>query len=85
MPWATLDIGDDDDLRVAGARWLGAAVRRRRLQLGLTQRRLEALTQIDQTIISRIETGRSKGIKHSRLLALIGAISGLDQDDPIPP
>jgi hypothetical protein len=86
MPWRTFEIDDDEDgdLAVAGARCIGRLFRRRRQQLGIPQRRLEAQTGVDQTIISRLETGRLKGIKHSKFLTLIGAMGGLSDDDPIP-
>ncbi len=85
MPWRTFEIDDeDDDFSVAGARAIGRLFRRRRQRLGIQQRRLEAVTGVDQTVISRLETGRLKGIKHSKFLALIGAMGGLLDDDPIP-
>lgn len=84
MPFDTFEIDEDDGPAIIGAKWLGAAVRRRRLQLGLTQRRLEGLSGVDQTVISRMETGKLKGIKHARLLVLIGTLGGLDLDSPLP-
>lgn len=53
---------------------LGQAIRGLRLYHGLTQRELEDLSGLDQTIISRIELGRHVHVRVSRLLALLGAM-----------
>jgi transcriptional regulator with XRE-family HTH domain len=84
MPFSTFEVDADDGPIIGGARWLGQAVRQRRRVLGVTQRQLENVTGIDQTIISRLETGRLKGIKHARLLLLIGTLGGLDLTAPPP-
>jgi hypothetical protein len=84
MPFSTFDIDEDDGPIIVGAVWLGRAVKERRRVLGISQRQLEAVTGIDQTLISRLETGRLKGIKHSRLLLLIGMLGGLDPNAPPP-
>ena len=67
-----------DSRRQRGWHLLGAAIRRRRLSLGWTQRVLEAESGIDQTVISRIENGKQYGLRWSRLAELIDALGGLD-------
>ena len=67
-----------DSRRQRGWHLLGAAIRRRRLSLGWTQRVLEAESGIDQTVISRIENGRQYGLRWSRLAELVDALGGLD-------
>ena len=57
---------------------IGAMVKRRRLAASLTQRELEDLTGIDQTVISRLENGKQYGLRWSRFAVLIGALDGLD-------
>ena len=57
---------------------IGALVKRRRVSLGWTQRYLEAMSGIDQTVISRIENGKQYGIRWSRFALLIDALGGLD-------
>ncbi len=84
MPFTTFEVDEDDGPVFDGAKWLGRAVRQRRQALAMTQRQLENVTGIDQTMISRLETGRLKGIKHARLLLLIGVLGGLDLDAPPP-
>jgi transcriptional regulator with XRE-family HTH domain len=82
--WETFELDEDDVVAIVGAKWLGLAVKRRRYRLKLSQRRLENLCGIDQTVISRLENGRLKGIRFARLLTLIGTLGGLDEDSPLP-
>ena len=58
---------------------LGAAIREGRRQHGLTQMRLEALSGVDQTSISRLERGLAPGMKVSRLARILAVLprSGL--------
>jgi transcriptional regulator with XRE-family HTH domain len=67
-----------DSPRQRGWHLLGAAIRRRRLSLGWTQRVLEAESGVDQTVISRIENGKQYGLRWSRLAELVDALGGLD-------
>ena len=55
---------------------IGAAIKRRRVALGWTQRLLEAQSGIDQTVISRIENGKQYGIRWSRFALLVDALGG---------
>ena len=57
---------------------IGAALKRRRLLLGWTQRYLEAQSGIDQTVISRLENGRQYGLRWSRFADLINVLGHLD-------
>jgi len=57
---------------------IGATVKRRRLHASLSQRDLEDLTGIDQTVISRLENGKQYGLRWSRFATLIGVLDGLD-------
>ena len=61
-----------------GFELIGATVKRRRVSLGLTQRHLEALSGIDQTVISRIENGKQYGLRWSRFANLVDALGGFD-------
>jgi DNA-binding Xre family transcriptional regulator len=63
---------------------LGAAVKRRRIVLGWSQRELERASGVDQTIISRLERGILRGIRFSRFARLVAAMNGLDVDRPHP-
>jgi hypothetical protein len=63
---------------------LGAMVKRRRLQLGWSQRDLEWASLVDQTAISRLENGRLSGLRFSRFARLVAAMNGLDPDAPHP-
>ena len=60
-------------------RELGAAIREGRRQHGLTQMRLEALSGVDQSSISRLERGLAPGMKVSRLARILAVLprSGL--------
>ncbi len=84
MPWDSFLLDWDDDLTARGFAALGRLVRRRRHQLGITQKELEWLSGIDQTLISKLENGRLKGMRWSRFGRLVGALGGLSEDDPEP-
>ena len=62
-------------------------LKRRRLLAGLTQRELERLTHVDQTVISRLENGRQYGLRWSRFAILVATLDGLDDATakPAPP
>ena len=61
-----------------GFHLLGRTIRRRRASLGLSQRQLEALSGIDQTVISRLENGKQTGLRWVRLAQLVDALDGLE-------
>ena len=61
---------------VAGLKLLGAQVKRGRYARGWTQRRLEEVSGVDQTTISRLENGRLISLRLVRLAALAGALDG---------
>ena len=64
---------------------IGVVLKRRRLTAGLTQRELERLARIDQTVISRLENGRQYGLRWSRFAILVAALDGLDDVASKPP
>jgi transcriptional regulator with XRE-family HTH domain len=64
---------------------IGAMLKRRRVLGGLTQRELERLTGIDQTVISRLENGRQYGLRWSRFAILVARLDGLDAATAAPP
>jgi transcriptional regulator with XRE-family HTH domain len=68
--------GQRDPQQQHGFDLIGAEVKRRRLELGWTQRMLEAYSGIDQTVISRIENGKQYGIRWSRFALLVDALGG---------
>lgn len=53
-------------------------VRARRHHLGWSQRYLEMMAGIDQTVISRIENGKQYGLRWLRFADLVDALGGLD-------
>jgi transcriptional regulator with XRE-family HTH domain len=59
---------------------IGRLVLRRRQRLGLSQRHLERLCGVDQTVISRLENGRLGGLRWSRFAQLVAALGGLGDD-----
>ena len=60
-------------------------LKRRRLLAGLTQREVERLTGVDQTVISRLENGRQYGLRWSRFAILVATLDGLDDATAKPP
>jgi len=75
------------EVEQAGYDLIGAMIKRWRLRAGHTQRQLEALTGIDQTVISRLENGRQYGLRWSRFATLIAVLGGFDdgRSEPQPP
>lgn len=67
------------DVEQRGYDLIGATLKERRLSARLTQRRLEELSGIDQTVISRLENGRQYGLRWSRYAILIAV---LDEHQP---
>jgi len=75
MPWAAFPPDDDPrDVRVA----FGRGIRALRLYHGLSQMELDHLSGLDQSIISRLETGRPVSVRFSRVLGLLDAL-GVDR------
>ncbi|MFH1475029.1 MAG: helix-turn-helix transcriptional regulator [Chloroflexota bacterium] len=54
--------------------WIGGQVRATRIAASLTQMQLEELTGIDQTSISRLETGKGAAMRLDRFGTLLMAI-----------
>jgi len=63
---------------------IGAAVKRRRIGLGWSQRDVQRVTGIHQSVISRLERGSLSGIRFSKFARLVAAMNGLDPDRPHP-
>jgi ribosome-binding protein aMBF1 (putative translation factor) len=57
---------------------MGISIKRRRRSLGWTQRYLEMMSGVDQTVISRIENGKQYGLRWAKLAELVEALGGLD-------
>jgi transcriptional regulator with XRE-family HTH domain len=79
--------GHPNDQVQRGFKLIGASIKRRRLWLHWTQRHLEAVSGIDQSVISRIENGRQFGLRWGKLAILVDALGGLDvpHDAFLPP
>jgi transcriptional regulator with XRE-family HTH domain len=84
MTWHLFDVASTDERTRRGFRLIGRLVLRRRGQLGITQRELESLSGIDQTVISRLENGKLGGLRWSRFAELVDALGGLGDTDPSP-
>lgn len=84
MPWESFDLQDVDERTMRGYGRIGRLVRRRRERIGLSQRDLHRLSGIDQSVISRLETGRLRGLRFSRLARLVDALGGIGDADPLP-
>ena len=52
----------------------GLALLRLRVYRGLSQAKLERLSAVDQTMISRLETGKSRGTSNRRVFAILEAL-----------
>jgi transcriptional regulator with XRE-family HTH domain len=62
--------------QVEGLRLLGAQLRAARLGRGWSQRRLEWASGVDQTTISRLEYGRLRSLRLTRIGDLMAALRG---------
>jgi transcriptional regulator with XRE-family HTH domain len=65
---------DFDEAVQVGLQVIGAMVRGGRLQRGLTQRQLAWRSTLSQSAISRLETGRSRGMRLRTFAAIIGVL-----------
>jgi transcriptional regulator with XRE-family HTH domain len=70
--WSVLE--DPERAIAAGRRTIGAGVRRARLGLGLTQQQLGWRVGVEQSTISRLETGKTQGMRYATLCRLVGII-----------
>jgi transcriptional regulator with XRE-family HTH domain len=84
MTWPLFDAANADSQSQRGFKLLGQLVLRRRRRLGLSQRQLEHLSGVDQTVISRLENGRLGGLRWSRFARLVDALGGLGEADQEP-
>ena len=61
---------------------IGQVVKCRRIQRGISQRELERLSGVDQTIICRLENGKLYNLRWARFARIVGALDGLDVSAP---
>ena len=64
---------------------VGAMVRRRRIRIAWSQRDLASACGLDQSAVSRLETGKLSGVRFSRFARLVAAMNGLDPEAAHPP
>jgi transcriptional regulator with XRE-family HTH domain len=64
---------------------IGAMLKHRRSIARVTQRELEYLTRVDQTVLSRLENGKQYGLRWSRFAILVATLDGLDDATAKPP
>jgi hypothetical protein len=84
MAWQSFEVTQDNVRAARGFALIGRLARRRRERLGLSQRQLELLCGVDQTVISRLENGRLGGLRWSRFAELVDALGGIGEMDPHP-
>lgn len=84
MTWDSFAIREVDPLTLRRFELIGGLVRRRRQRLSISQRQLEHLCGVDQTVISRLENGKLGGLRWSRFADVVGALGGLGEADPPP-
>jgi transcriptional regulator with XRE-family HTH domain len=85
MAWTEDDRRARDPEAQLGWDIIGGMVKRRRTQLGWTQRDLSIRSGLSQTAICRLETGRLRGLRFSRFARLVAAMGGLDPGLPLVP
>lgn len=70
--WSIMD--DPPRAIEAGRRQIGAGVRSARLRLQLTQQQLASRVAVTQPTISKLETGRTQGMRFKTLCRLVGIL-----------
>lgn len=78
MTWETFDSRSASTAAQRGFELIGAAVRRRRHRLYVSQRVLGIHCGIDQSTISRLENGKLGGLRWSRFAVLVYVLGGLE-------
>jgi predicted transcriptional regulator len=68
---------DRDPFVRLGKLAIGAAVRSARLDVGTSQRRFAVQAGVDQSVISRLETGKLNGIRWQTLARIIGVVQAM--------
>ena len=84
MSWQSFALTRADDQTRRGFQLVGQVVRTRRQRMGLSQRALERLCGVDQTVISRLENGQLASLRWSRFAALVAVLGGLGEDATVP-
>jgi transcriptional regulator with XRE-family HTH domain len=85
MPWRIGGSRERHPLLQMGWELVGAMVKRRRELLGWSQRELAHRSGTSQSVISRFETGKLRGLKFQRFAAMVAVMGGLDVAAPRPP
>lgn len=85
MSWSDDSLAARDPLIQLGWDIVGAMIKRRRQRLGWSQRELARRCSLTQGVISRLENGKLRGLKMSRLAAMVAVMGGLDEVAPDPP
>jgi len=83
MTWQSYGLIHADEQTRRGFRLVGRLVFRRRHRLGLSQRELERLSGVDQSVISRLENGRLGSLRWSSFARLVVALGGLGETDTV--
>jgi transcriptional regulator with XRE-family HTH domain len=79
MTW-DINVWPSDRQVRRGFELIGQLVKRRRLRLALSQRQLERLSGVDQSVISRLENGKLYGLRWARFAKIVEALDGLEFD-----
>jgi transcriptional regulator with XRE-family HTH domain len=67
-------FGDALDAEEAGRRIIAAAVKHARLRAGISQRQLAWRVGVNQSTISRLETGKLRAVRMTTLARIIGVL-----------
>ncbi|MBA3875451.1 MAG: hypothetical protein C0498_00710 [Anaerolinea sp.] len=85
-PWGDLD---KDEASALGRVIIGAGIRAGRIRLGMTQVELSLWVGVSQSVISRLETGTTQGVRFRTLARIVGVMEACPgfvfPDGPPPP
>ena len=84
VAWDTFDIDQAEPMVKVGMHFIGELVKRRRLRLRLTQTELASAIPVHQSVISRLERGRLRGMRFYKFARLVAVLGGLDPHGPVP-
>lgn len=76
LEWHMSDRDREDADAAYGIRQLGEIVRSARRDAGASQRTLARVIGVNQSVISRLETGKLRGLKLRHLGAIIAVLDG---------
>jgi transcriptional regulator with XRE-family HTH domain len=84
VAWDTFEIERAEPMVKVGMHFIGELVRHRRHRLKISQADLGFAVGVHQSVISRLENGRLRGMRFAKFARLVAVLGGLDPQGPVP-